>query len=217
MATPEFDAFIFDLDGTLLHTLPDLVVVANKALEMEGLPQRSEEEILSFVGNGAQVLMEKAVPEGTAEEVTQRAYQHFCDLYPELGIVLTKPFDGMMETIAKLKAKSKKLGILSNKFDAGVKDVEAAYFPDVFDLAYGESERIPRKPDPTGLRTMIADLGCVPERCCYIGDSVGDMRVAHSAGVFAAAASWGYQPTEWLLEEHPDAVLEKPIDLLTLV
>lgn len=219
MAYSQHDAFLFDLDGTLLHTLPDLVVITNKALEQEGLPLRSEAEILSYVGNGALALVRQAAPEGTEEDVIQRTYQHFCDLYPEYGIVLTCPFDGIEEALGKLKGLDKKLGILSNKFEGGVKDVEAHYFPGIFDVAHGEREQegIPRKPDPAGLIMCAEELGVSPDRCAYVGDSAGDITAAHNAGMFAIAATWGYQPLEKLKAANPDAFVTKPEDILWFV
>ncbi len=217
MAFSQYDAFLFDLDGTLLHTLPDLVVITNKALEAEHLPLRTEAEVLSYVGNGALVLVRQAVPHGTSEETIQLVYQHFCDLYPEFGIVLTRQFDGIDDTLSKLKTLGKKLGILSNKFERGVKDVEAHYFPGVFDVVHGECDRIPRKPNPAGLLTCAQELGVDPCRCVYVGDSAGDIEAAHNAGMFAVAAAWGYQPLEKLKAAQPDAFAAKPEDILWFV
>ena len=78
-----FEGFLFDMDGTLLHTLPDLVVVTNKALELEGFPPHAESEILRFVGNGVMSLVLQAVPAEATEEQAQRVFDHFTSLYSE--------------------------------------------------------------------------------------------------------------------------------------
>lgn len=209
-----FDGFLFDLDGTLLHTLPDLTVVTNKALELEGFPQRTEDEILTYVGNGALALARLACPEGSSTEQVERVFDNFRALYGEYGLALTTEFPGMGDTLRQLKARGKKLGILSNKFEGGVKDVEARYFPDLFDVAHGETDVILRKPEPVGLLISAQEMGLDPERCVYFGDSSTDMIAAHNAGMYAVGVKWGYQPLDMLLTGEPDELIESPVDIL---
>ena len=110
---PEIDGFIFDMDGTLLHTLPDLAAVTNKALELEGFPAHTEEQIRTFVGNGALALARLAVPDGATEEQAEKVFHNFKSLYGEYGLSLTREFDGMTEALKQLHACGKKLGIMS--------------------------------------------------------------------------------------------------------
>ena len=124
-----FDTFVFDLDGTLLDTLPDLVVITNQALGELGFPPRSHDEILSYVGNGVRALMCQAVPEGTSSEQTDAAMEHWKALFPDYGNDLTKPYPHMRETLAELSARGARLGVLSNKFDAGVQQVVNQFMP----------------------------------------------------------------------------------------
>ena len=217
MAQTGFDGFLFDMDGTLLHTLPDLVVVTNKVLEQEGFPLRTENEVLHFVGNGVMSLIKQAVPEGSSEEVQNRAFDSFCSLYAEYGLDLTQPFDGMEETLMVLKKHGKKLGIMSNKFEAGVKEVEARYFPGVFDTSHGETDVILRKPEPVGLLTCAKEMGIEPSRCVYFGDSHGDMLAAHNAGMYAVGVTWGYQPVEKIQQGNPDALIDSPAEILNFM
>ncbi|MBQ9043322.1 MAG: HAD family hydrolase [Eggerthellaceae bacterium] len=191
-------AYIFDLDGTLLDTLPDLVKLTNMVLEQRGWPQRTQQEILSYVGDGGRVLLRRAAPADTPEEQLEEAFAQWQELYPTYGHALTKPYEGIPEALAQLKAQGAKLGVLSNKFDAAVKEVIAHHFPDTFDLARGECAEIPRKPDPRGLRHMIAQLGVSPDQVAYVGDSGTDMQVAVAAGAFPIGVSWGYRPVEEL-------------------
>ena len=121
VATPKhFEGFIFDLDGTLLNTLPDLVVVTNKALEKEGFPSHSEADILHFVGDGVMSLVLQAIPEYASEDQAKNVYENFRSMYAEYGLSLTEQFDGMPESLHELKRRGKKLGIMSNKFEGGV-------------------------------------------------------------------------------------------------
>ena len=175
-----FDTFVFDLDGTLLDTLPDLVVLTNAALNEQGFPSRTADEIHSFVGNGARALMYQAVPADASPEQAEAAMRRWMELYPVIGNKLTKPYPHMEETLAALAQRGIGLGVLSNKFDQGVHDVIDAYLPGLFPVQYGECDEIPRKPDPTGLLRCIDELGSAPARTAYVGDSPGDVLVSLS-------------------------------------
>lgn len=209
-----FDAFVFDLDGTLLDTLPDLVTTTNMTLEHFGYPTRTREEVLSFVGYGVKVLLTKALPSGSSDAAIEAALAWWEQLYPEYGHAQSKPYERIPEIIAELRRRGKKTAILSNKFDGGVKDVTARFFPGLFDIALGEGP-VPRKPDPTGLLRVIDELGCTPESTIYFGDSGSDMKVAHAAGAFAAGVTWGYQPREALVAEHAQALIDSTGDILS--
>ena len=207
------DCFIFDLDGTVLDTLPDLVVLTNTVLEEFGMPAHTTDEILSYVGNGACALMYQAVPADTPSETTEQALARWKQLYPELGHAKTQPYEGVVALLDDLRAQGIALGVLSNKFDAAVKDVIEHHFPGVFEAVHGESEGYPRKPDPTGLLATIAELGSQPDRCVYVGDSPGDMIVAHNAGAFALAVDWGYRSVADLQTAGYDALVSHPREI----
>lgn len=214
MTRTGFKGFIFDMDGTLLHTLPDLTALTNIVLEREGYPARTEEEVRTFVGNGVLSLILQAVPQEISEEKAQHAFKMFCDLYDEYGIRLTKPFDDMEEVLQTLKSQGIKLGIMSNKFEKGVREVEQRYFPGLFDVSHGEAENIPRKPDPTGLLTCAREMGLSPEECVYFGDSHGDMLAGNNAGMYAVGVTWGYQPIEKIMQGNPAELIGQPKDIL---
>lgn len=218
-ATPTFDTFVFDLDGTLLDTLPDLVVITNRALAREGYPPRTREEIHSFVGNGLMALMYQAVPEGTPPGAAERAMERWKELFPTYANDLTVPYPKVQKMLDDLRKRGYKLGVLSNKFDAGVQQVMNQKLPGVFEVMHGECAEIPRKPDPTGLLRTICELGSVPERAVYVGDSPGDVRTARNAGVYAVAVTWGYHDeTDFAAEDaSPDLMAYSPLDLLSLV
>ncbi len=214
MTRSGFKGFIFDMDGTLLHTLPDLTALTNIVLEREGYPTRTEDEVRTFVGNGVLSLILQAVPEGTSEEKAQQALKLFCDLYDEYGIKLTKPFEGMEETLKTLKGQGIKLGIMSNKFEAGVREVEQRYFPGLFDVSHGETANIPRKPDPTRLLVCAEQIRLTPEECIYFGDSHGDMLAGNNAGMYTVGVTWGYQPIEKIKSGNPAELIDSPKDIL---
>ena len=214
--TKRFEAFIFDLDGTLLDTLPDLVVLTNTALGEQGFPQRTREEIHSFVGNGAGALINQAVPPQATAEQRQATLERWRELYPLIGLDLTRPFPYMIETLERLKGGGARLGVLSNKFDAAVKEVIGSFMPGLFDVMHGECEGIPRKPDPTGLLRTMGELGVEPERVLYVGDSRNDVMTARNAGVTVAAVTWGYTAIADLEGFSPDFLVDDPRELAEL-
>ena len=211
-----YDAYIFDLDGTVLDTLPDLVNLTNMVLREHGMPEHTSDEVNSYVGNGARVLLQRAASAGASDEEIDAMLERWKGLYPEHGHAFTHPYAGMPETLDELKRRGAKLGVLSNKFDAATRSVIAKHYPGVFDIVRGESPETPRKPDPTGLLRMIADLGVLPARVAYVGDSGGDMTVAVRAGAVPVGVSWGYRSVDDLREAGMRFLLESPGDLLNL-
>ena len=209
-----FSAYIFDLDGTLLDTLPDLVRLTNMVLEERGWPVRTSDEILGFVGNGGRDLLCKAAPQNATKSEIDDAFARWQELYPVYGHALTKPYVGIPETLARLKSRGAKLGVLTNKFDAAARDVIEGHFPGMFDLVRGECAEVPRKPDPAGLRKMMADLGVGPSEVAYVGDSETDVEVARRSGTYAIAVTWGYRPTSALEATAPDLLASTPEALL---
>ncbi len=207
-------AYIFDLDGTLLDTLPDLVRLTNMVLDQRGWPTHTRDEILSYVGDGGRVLLRRAAPSGVSEADIDSAFAVWQELYPTFGHALTKPYDGMVDTLAQLKAQGMKLGVLSNKFDAAVKEVIAQHFPDTFDVARGECEEIPRKPDPRGLQHMLNQLNVQPHQVVYVGDSATDMQVAQAVGALSIGVSWGYRPVAELQAAGAQRIINTPQELL---
>ena len=161
--------------------------------------------------------MYQAVPQDADEEAVEAARGRWKELYPQYGYRLTKAYEGIPETVAELKRRGARLGVLSNKFDAGVQEVVGAYLPGLFAVAHGESADIPRKPDPTGLLRTIEELGSAPERTVYVGDSTGDVAVARNAGTYAVGVTWGYHGAERLRAAAADLVIDDPRALLDLL
>ena len=192
--TPPFDTFIFDLDGTLLDTLEDLVVLTNDVLAEFDMPQHTPEEINSYVGNGAKALIYQAVPEDTPQDVADAALARWKEAYDVYPNDLTKPYPSIVDMLAELRRRGCKIGVLSNKFDGGVQFIMNKCLPGAVDVQHGEDIKngFIRKPDPNGLLTTIAELGSTPERTVYIGDSPGDIHAARNAGTYAVGVTWGY-------------------------
>jgi len=114
------EAFVFDMDGTLLDSLPDLVDVTNETLTHFGYPTHTTEEILAMIGNGLRSLILQALPQNLNDNATETALAWWKARYDEVGNQKTTVYDGMLDTLAELKARGMKLAVLSNKYDGGV-------------------------------------------------------------------------------------------------
>ncbi len=214
MERSNLKGFVFDLDGTLLDTLPDLVVLTNETLSRHGYPTHSTEAICGFVGKGAAMLIRRALPAECSDAEVDAVVATWRELFPSLGHANTKPYKGVPELLHELKGRGCRLAVLSNKFDAGTREVIAAHFPGVFDEVHGECADYPRKPDPTGLEKTIVQLGCDPSEVGYVGDSGTDMEVAVRAHAAPLGVSWGYQSRATLIEGGARVIVDHPRDLL---
>ncbi len=211
-------AFIFDLDGTLLNTLPDVTALTNAVLDTRGYPHHTQDAIKSFFGEGVRVFMRRAAPEGVDEAEIDELLCLWRSLYPQYGYSQTKPYPGIVETLDALRAFGVKLGVLSNKFDRAAREVVAAFFPGVFDLVRGEGPDTPRKPDPTGFLAMAESWCLEPAEIGLVGDSGGtDMAVAHAVGALPIGVSWGYNSVENLMAHGARMVFDEPSQLLDLI
>jgi 2-phosphoglycolate phosphatase len=211
------EAVIFDLDGTLLNTLEDLRGAVNAALALRKLPPRTTEEVRAFIGNGVRNLMKRALPQGTSEEEIDAALADFKSHYAQHLCEKTVPYEGIAEMLDVLKQRGIKLAVLSNKLDAATKQLMTQYFPEKFDIVYGERDGIPRKPDPTSCREIIQQFGIPAEQILYIGDSGVDMQTAKNAGLYAVGATWGFRDRSVLEQNGADVLIDHPKQLLDVL
>ena len=176
------EGILFDLDGTLLDTLEDLMDSVNYALQTEGFPQRSKQEIRAFVGNGVANLVHRAVPKGTLRPIEARCLETFRAHYANNMNHKTAPYPGIMPLLNALKQRGIKMAVSSNKFDAAVKKLCAEQFEGYIDVAIGESETVKKKPAPDGPLLALRQMGCSREDTLYVGDSEVDVETAKNTG-----------------------------------
>lgn len=193
---------LFDLDGTLLDTLEDLKDGVNHALRCFGYPERTLGEIREMVGNGARVLIAKAVPAGAEVEPVLSCFQEY---YQGHCRIRTKPYDGIEAAMERL-GRDYPLAIVSNKPDGAVKKLCAEYFPGIY--AQGEQPGCLRKPAPDMLRIAMEKIGA--ERCIYVGDSEVDVLTARNAGVPCLSVTWGFRDRSVLEEAGADWFCHDP-------
>ena len=207
-------ACIFDLDGTLLDTLQDLANSVNIALEDFGQPVRTVEEVSAFVGNGERKLMQRAVPEGTDEDLGERIYERFLEVYDREKNHYTKPYDGILELIALLKARGIACAVLSNKNDDAVAALCEAHFPNCFEFTQGMRPGVAPKPAPDALFALCTRMGINPEDAVYIGDSEVDVKTAQAAGMRLVAVTWGFRSREMLAKTGAKEMIDAPRELI---
>ncbi len=210
----KYNAVIFDLDGTLLNTLDDLMDSANYALEQYGYKKRTRDEIRRFVGNGVRKLMERAVPEGTSGETIEQILATFKDHYEKNMMNQTGPYDGIMELLSCLKEREIPAAIVSNKFDLAVKNLSRLFFDGYIQAAIGESEKVAKKPAPDTALKALARLGMPAERTVYVGDSDVDILTAKNAGMDCISVTWGFRDSAFLLSHGAAVLIDSPLELL---
>lgn len=209
-------AVVFDLDGTLLDTMPDLAAAANEALRCMGFRERTYGEMLSFMGRGGAWLIDHLVaPDATAEQRAQM-FELWRDLYIGSEYALTAPFDGAVSAVRTLRERGVKTAVLSNKFDVGVRTLTARHFPGLFDIVQGDAPPLPRKPDPRSLLNVLDELGVAAQDAVYVGDTRVDAETAQNAGVRAVGVSWGYAKCTPLPIAELDAYVRSFDELLAI-
>ncbi len=213
-----FQAVLFDLDGTLLDTLADLANAGNHTLEVMGLPTHPPERYRRMVGNGIPTLVERMLPEANRGKSTRAlALNLFHRYYDAHKTDFTAPYPGIAQLLARLKEAGVRLGVVSNKDDALVREVIGQYFPAVFDAAAGRREGLAPKPDPSLVNEMRAGFACAPEQTLYVGDSDVDVYTAHNAGLRCCGALWGFRGREELAAAGADFLASSPQEIGDLV
>lgn len=205
----------FDLDGTLVNTISDLTASLNFALDSFGYPTLSIEETERIVGHSVLYMCEHAVPEGEkarAEEVLAILVKHYqahcCDA--------SRPYPGIPEVIAKLRAAGYTLAVVSNKPHAqAVKVIAKLFSRSDFSLVLGRMDRFRLKPDPEPLRFAIDYIGASNENVIYVGDSEVDVQFANNTGVRCVPVSWGYRDKSVLIAAGAKEIADTPEQLFS--
>lgn len=208
---------IFDLDGTLLNTIDDLGYACNYALEQTGYPTFPIEDYPAKVGNGINNLIRRALPETErTEENILRVRAHFVPYYNAHNCDFTRPYKGIPELLATLKAQGHLLAVASNKYQAATEKIVEHFFPGLFDVVFGEREGIERKPNPQIVYDIVSKLSPLNAKCSslYIGDSLVDRDTAQNAHVPFVACSWGFVPRETLLRAGVTRIINSPEEVI---
>lgn len=211
-----FDAVLFDLDGTLLDTLDDIAAAVNYVMRAYRFPELTTPQVRGFIGNGIRMLMRRALPDASAH-LAEEAAVMFADYYQTHLNVKTKPYPGIMTLVTALAAEKIPMAIVSNKYQAGLDELNKYYFQKYIDVAIGEHPQRSAKPSPKGLIAAAGALGLdiCRHRIIYIGDSVVDIETAKNANVPVIGVSWGFADRDVLA--GADWIVDKPDEILSII
>ncbi len=210
-------AIFFDLDGTILDTVPDIQDSINRMLAENGLPPLSAEEIVRYVGNGAKKLVDRCLKGRVNEERAERCLHRYNEIYTNCGSPKTRIFPGLSKTLPLLKEKGYLLAVITNKPQETADEVKKIYLdPLGISYVFGQREGIPVKPDPKPMEIVLAQFGLKREEVVFVGDGETDAAFAINAGVRGISCLWGYREKELLLEVGAREFIDRPEELLSL-
>jgi phosphoglycolate phosphatase len=205
---------IFDLDGTLIDSAQDLAISMNATREHFGLTALDPSIIYSFVGNGAPVVVKKAMGEGASDALLEEALAFFLRFYRAHALEHTQFYPGVREAIEDLARKGHILTVLTNKPVRISRDIVAALgVAPLFRRVYGGDSFPAKKPDPVGVMTLVCEAQTTAADSVLVGDSGVDVQTARNAGIRSFGVSWGFQP-EAFRQYPPDVIISHPQELV---
>ncbi len=211
-----YDLVLFDLDGTLVDTLQGLADAVNHSLTKYNMQTRTVEEVQSFVGNGIKKLIERSVPKGTDETLTNGVFKEFKSFYVEHCLENLGEYKGIKELIAKLYEKSIPTAVITNKnHEAAVKIIEM-FFGEKITVVVGAREDVPKKPAPDMINIVYEKLsqkGITFKKPVYIGDSEVDIMTAENSHMDCISVSWGFKTREFLEEAGAKIIVDSAKEL----
>lgn len=211
---------IFDLDGTLINTLPQIDYYVNLTLEKFSLPKIDRETVCSFVGWGGRALIKKVLDYADSGQSISRGafYDSYIRDYNSDVSYLAEVYGGVEAVLAELKALGVKLAVLSNKPHSTVSEVTRKFFPRVFDAVLGGREDYPLKPNPVCCFELCRLFDVGAESVLFFGDSEIDMKTASAMGAAkGVGVLWGFRSREVLKEAGADILIDSPSEIVDLV
>lgn len=207
------DLVIFDLDGTLVDSKQDLCNSVNATRSYMGMEPLPDDVVASYVGNGAPVLIKRAMGEGATEAQLEAALAYFLSYYREHMLDYTRDYPGVRECLTELRGRRVKMAVLTNKPVRFSKEILVGLkLGDYFFQVYGGNSFVEKKPHPVGIETLIEEAGTSRDRTWMVGDSSVDVLTARNAGVRSVGVTYGLKPYT-LDEAPPDLMLDTLADL----
>lgn len=211
-------AVIFDLDGTLIHSLPGIAASLNRVLEKFGMPQHPESVVRTFIGDGMSVLVERAVNREVSEQELDAMVDGMKQDYAQSWKDGTAPYPGVVEVLEALKDQGTAIAIFSNKVHVFCQQITDILFPGItFSAVIGHRDGFAAKPDPAGALDIAELLKIPPAEIAFLGDSTIDLQTARHAGMIPIAATWGYHDAPALAAEKPPFSIDHIAELLPLI
>jgi phosphoglycolate phosphatase len=205
---------IFDLDGTLVDSLPGIYASLQRTLGAHGLPGHSLSAVKSFVGDGVKTLIQRAAPVDVDAVMLRSLLDCFQADYRISWHEGTSPYDGIHEVLCQLLRDGYQLAVLSNKVHQFTVEMVHALFSEIsFSQIVGHKEGFAPKPDPASILQIMSELQADPQHSCMVGDSTMDIQTAKKAGMYSVGVSWGYHDEQRLVELAPDSMISIVSDL----
>lgn len=214
------EGVIFDLDGTLLDTLDDIVDSGNSVLVRLGLEPISREKYKEFIGDGVRELFRKILEysnvefEGKISEAIDLMREEYSRRY----LNRTRPYDGVYELLSFLEDRGYKVSILSNKQHLFVTELVRHFFGEFeFVSVRGVDVHEDRKPNPKLALEVAEEMGVEPDRIIFVGDSATDVLTAKNAGMISVGVTWGFKTLDEIVVASPDYIVHHPREIMELV
>jgi phosphoglycolate phosphatase len=203
------DLLIFDLDGTLIDSRLDLANAVNATRTRMGLEPLDNELVCSYVGNGAPLLIRRALGDQAAQADVDRALAYFLEYYRAHALDNTALYPGVRESLERLAGAGKRLAVLTNKpVKVSRHIIDGLGVGPCFFQVYGGNSFEQKKPDPAGVEILMREAGVDRDRTMMVGDSSVDIRTAINAGVKSCGVTYGLQP-ESLADPAPDLLVDR--------
>jgi phosphoglycolate phosphatase len=207
------DLLIFDLDGTLIDSKKDLVNAVNATRAHMLMPPLSDETVASYIGNGAPVLIRRALGEQATEDQVKEALEFFIEYYRDHALDFTRLYEGVEPSLERLSAAGVDMAVLTNKpVRISRFIVDGLGLTARFGQVYGGNSFDFKKPNPIGIQRLMEEFGVARERTMMVGDSAVDIQTARNAQVKSCGVTYGFQP-ETLHEPRPDILVDRMQDL----
>ncbi len=211
-------AVIFDLDGTLLNSLTDIMDSVNIVLQEYNLPTHTLDDYKKFIGNGIEVLAKKALQNNYPNIDFDKFLLRIKEIYSKRQILKTKPYDGIIKMLKSLNNLKIKIAILSNKPNEFTQYVVNNFFGDIkFDIVLGSRINIPRKPNPQAVFEIIDKLNVNTEQTIFVGDTSTDILTGKNAGLKTIGVSWGFRSVQELNDNGADFIVNNPQEITELI
>lgn len=215
------NTLLFDLDGTLVDSVPDLALSVNQTLVELGLEPFSQEVIRGWVGNGVNVLMQRALSGNTEisknleNNLIEQALNIFYQTYQTHNCIETRLYENVLETLTNLKNRGYRLAIITNKPERFISPIiNGLALNNLFELIIGGDTLEKCKPDPLPLNYACQQLAVNVEQCVMIGDSKNDILAAKAAKMQSIALTYGYNYGEDISIYQPELIIDNFVDLL---
>ncbi len=210
-------AAIFDFDGTLANTLPDLCTSLNLMRAHFGYQPITDKDVLRAVNNATVRFIRMCLPDNFDDARMDEAVEAYFAAYAKYYLDKTAPYEGVAELLARLRANGIGLAVMSNKDNEHVGEMTEALFPGAFDAIWGTVEGVPVKPDPARAFMIAEEFSVKPEEVAFVGDSDVDVITAKNAGMLPIGVSWGYRSAEILKKAGAAYVADDTEELYKII